>query len=227
MHLKALFVVAFSLLLTACAGKPQQQISLQPEVLQGETNKVGIVIAGHTIANTSFPGASCLLCLAAAEVANSDLTSYAKTLSSEDFTVVSTELSQTLTAKGVENKVISRAIDWEKLAEFETEKENYAKKDLRPLKSSLGVDKLLVLDVLGMGFTRPYSSYFPTGDAQAIIFGKLYMVDLATNGYVLYKDVGARESAKGEWDEPPKFPGLTDAYYRALEKLEQQAIKNI
>jgi hypothetical protein len=32
-------------------------------------------------------------------------------------------------------------------------------------------------------------------------------------------------SAQGEWDEPPKFPGLTTAYYQAIE-LAKDKIKD-
>jgi hypothetical protein len=49
------------------------------------------------------------------------------------------------------------------------------------------------------------------------------MVNLSNNEYELYVPLLVQKSADGAWDEAPKFPGLTNAYYQVLE-LSKDAI---
>jgi len=51
------------------------------------------------------------------------------------------------------------------------------------------------------------------------------MVDLTSNAYDWYMPLNVLKSADGRWDEPPKFPGLTNAYFQALEESKDQLLR--
>ena len=48
------------------------------------------------------------------------------------------------------------------------------------------------------------------------------MSDLSTNTYTLYQKIDIYKNAEGEWKEPPSFPGITNAYYQALEQVKDE-----
>ena len=68
-----------------------------------------------------------------------------------------------------------------------------------------------------LGFIRTYSSYFPTSDPKGTIGGAGYLINLSNNLYEWYQPVNVTRSADTTWDEPPKFPGLTNAYFQVIE----------
>jgi hypothetical protein len=50
-----------------------------------------------------------------------------------------------------------------------------------------------------------------------LLQGVGYIVNLKNNTYEWYLPVLVTKAADQNWDEPPKFPGLTNAYFQALE----------
>jgi hypothetical protein len=167
--------------------------------------------------DTSLPGAGCLLCMAAASIANSDLTKHAKTLGLEDLPALKQTLAERIRAKGGEAVVIDEPLVLDKLEGAKATGPNLAKKDFTPLKKKYAVDKLLVVQISTLGFERTYSAYVPTSDPKGAFVGLGYMVNLGSNAYEWYQPITVYKSADGKWDEPPKFPGLTNAYYQAVE----------
>jgi len=83
-------------------------------------------------------------------------------------------------------------------------------------------DHLVVINVLQLGFVRNYAAYIPTGDARATVEGFAYMVNLKTNAYEWYDHVQVTRAADGAWDEAPSFPGLTNAYFQAIEQAKDE-----
>jgi len=75
----------------------------------------------------------------------------------------------------------------------------------------------LVIDITALGFTRTYSAYIPTSDPKSLLRGAGYMVNLSNNTYEWYLPVVVSKGADRNWDEPPKFPALTNAYFQGLE----------
>jgi hypothetical protein len=75
----------------------------------------------------------------------------------------------------------------------------------------------LVISITSLGFLRTYSAYIPTSPPKGLLEGVGYMVNLKTNNYEWYERVTIIKSADGNWDEPPQFPGLTNAYFQTLE----------
>jgi hypothetical protein len=48
------------------------------------------------------------------------------------------------------------------------------------------------------------------------------MVNLKTNAYEWFDTVQVSRSADGKWDEAPAFPGLTNAYFQAIEQAKDR-----
>lgn len=203
-------------LLAGCASAPQLPVPVAAKTFAAPSNRIGVVMTALPAVDTQFPGAYCLLCMAAASVANSELTKYTKTLPYEDFPKLNVQLAEILKKKGAAVTMID-ALDIAALPDYDSKAPNFAKKDFRPLKAKYNVDKLLVVTIGMIGIERNYASYIPSGDPKARVAGTSYIVNLNDNALEWYLPVNAMKSSDGKWDEPPKFPGLTNAYFQALE----------
>jgi hypothetical protein len=210
-------VLGTLLVLTACATTKQESVALAPQALDPQAGRIGVVMAKLPPIGTNLPGAGCLLCMAAASMANSSLSDYSKTLSYEDLPQLKNDLAQLLAKRGASAIVITEDIDLESLGSPSATGPNVAKKDFGPLQQKYGVDRLLVVEVTTLGFERSYSAYIPTSDPKGVFRGAGYIVNLKSNTYEWYLPVQVLKSADKQWDEAPKFPGLTNAYYQALE----------
>jgi hypothetical protein len=217
MNLRLGFLVAsLCVLLSGCAAHRQSQVQLRSDALQSG-GRVGVAMTELPKTNTSWPGAGCLLCLAAASAANSSLTDHVRTLPSDDLKPLRSEMADLLRKKGLEPVIIEDNLKLETLASYSSPGPNVARKDFTPLQQKYQVDKLLVIQIDALGVERTYSSYVPTSDPKAMLRGSGYLVNLKNNTYEWYVPVTVLKSAEGKWDEPPKFPGLTNAYYQAIE----------
>lgn len=211
--------------LTGCAVKPQQPVALNQEALSAKSGKVGVAMSALPKIDTYFPGAGCLLCYAFASASNSSLTKHAETLSHDDLSALKEDVAAVLRKKEVDVVVIKEPIDLKSLPDVRTDVPTNARKDFSSLRTKLAVDKLLVIDMPLVGYVRMYSSYVPTSDPKATVSGSSYLVDLKTNTYSWYVPIEISRSADGKWDEPPKFPGLTNAYFQALEAGRDSVLK--
>lgn len=211
--------------LSGCAVKPQQPVALGQDALGAKSGRVGVAMSALPKVDTYFPGAGCLLCYAFASASNASLTKYAETLSHDDLSALKEDVAAALRKKEVDVVVIREPIDLKSLPDVRTEVPTTARKDFSSLRAKLAVDKLLVIDVPLVGYVRPYSSYVPTSDPKATVSGSSYLVDLKTNTYSWYQPIDISRSADGKWDEPPKFPGLTNAYFQALEAGRDSVLK--
>lgn len=212
-------------ILGACATKPQQPVQLAPDAVGPQSGRIGVAMTKLPDVDTHLPGAGCVLCMATAAAANSSLTDHAKTLSYEDLPELKNEVAKLLAKKGANAIVISDAIDVDNLSSFSGEGTNVAKKDFSPVQQKYGVDKLLLIDITALGFQRTYSAYIPTSEPKGVFRGSASIVNLKSNTYEWYMPVLVLKSADKQWDEPPKFPGLTNAYYQALELGKDQLRK--
>ncbi|MBI4998879.1 MAG: hypothetical protein HZA64_01190 [Rhodocyclales bacterium] len=177
--------------------------------------------------DTQIPGASCLVCLATATLANADLTTHAQTLPHDDLTSMKETVAKHLRAKGADALVIDEYIDLDALPSFDGGGENIAKKDFTAVGKKYNINRLLVIEMKALGFIRTYSAYIPTSDPKAYLNGNGYLVDMKTNAYDWYLPVVVTKSADGKWDEPPTFPGLTNAYFQAVEIAKDTLLKPI
>ncbi len=211
--------------LSGCAMKPQQPVPLNQDALSSKGARVGVAMSALPKVDTYFPGAACLLCYAFASASNSSLTKHTETLAHDDLGALKEDVAATLRKKNVEVVVIKEPIDLKSLPDIRTEVTTAARKDFASLRSKHGVDKLLVIDMPLVGYVRTYSSYVPTSDPKAVVNGAVYLVDLKTNTYNWYLPIDISRSAGLKWDEPPKFPGLTNAYFQAVEASRDSVLK--
>ncbi|MCV2350555.1 hypothetical protein [Paucibacter sp. Y2R2-4] len=219
---KWLSIVAMGLMvmLTGCAVKPQLPVALGQESLIKPDVRIGVAMTAIPKADTSFPGAGCLLCLATASVANSGLTAHVVTLPVDDMAKVKTQLLSLLQKKGAKVVAVNEALNIEALPDFKAGGPNVALKDFKSLASKYQIDKLIVVDVQAIGVHRNYSAYIPTSDPKAVVIGRGYVVNLSNNAYEWFLPFNVQKAAEGKWDEAPKFPGLTNAYFQSIEEAK-------
>lgn len=222
---KTALIVLTTFWLAACRTTPPTSIFLHANTLSPQSGAVGIIVTSAKV-DTSFPGAACLLCMAMASGANSALTKHAHTMSNQDVLKIKDELADTLRKKGVEVNLLTDEINEKALKDSVTASASTPKKDFRPLKEKYHVEHLVRLDVRSLGFERDYSSYIARGDAVASVQGLITVVNLSSNEYELYQDISVIKAAEGPWDEPPDYPGLTNAYYTAVESAREQVLRN-
>lgn len=211
-------------LLSGCATPPQPPVGFNAAAVT-PTTRVGVAMTALPKVDTSFPGAGCLLCLATASVANSALTTHANTLPHEDLPKLKALLAEQLRKKGNQVSVIAEPLKIDDLPKASAQGANLAVKDFGSLQKKHDIDKLLVVSIASLGFERTYSAYIATSDPKAVLRGVAFMVDLKTNTYEWYQPLNVLRSADGPWDEPAKFPGLTNAYFQAVEVGKDEVLK--
>jgi hypothetical protein len=218
-------LAAISIVLAGCVTPPQQPVALAEVHPAAMPGKVGVAMTALPKVDMHLPGAGCLLCMAAASVANQSLTTYAQTLPYEDLPKLKDEVAALLRKKGIDAVVVAEDVNVDALASYSGEGTNKAKKDFTPLGKKYGVDKLVVISISTLGFERSYSAYVPNGDPKGVFRGVGFVIDLKSNTYSWYLPVSVLKSADGNWDEKPKFPGLTNAYFQAMELGKDEFLK--
>ena len=210
--------IAVAVSLAACQTAPQNPIALNKDTLGADRGRVAVAMR-IAPPDLYLPGAGCLLCMAAATLANTSLNTYAKTLKVDEMAQAKAEIVEILRAKGVDAVAIDAPLDFAKLPDLKLGP-NMATKDFSSV--AKGYDRLVVVNVQQIGFVRNYSAYVPTSDARATVDGYAYMVNLKSNAYEWYDHVTITRSADGKWDEAPAFPGLTNAYFQAIEQAKDR-----
>ncbi len=218
--------VTFALILAGCAGAPPQlPMPLSKDALLNKGGRVGVAMKALPAVDTSFPGASCLLCMAAASVANTQLTAYTKTLPREDLPKLKQDVADLLKKSGADVVVIVEDIDPSKLPSMSTRVPNAAAENFAAMKDRYKIDRLVMIEVNQLGFERTYQAYFPSSDPKAVFRGRVYLVNLSTNAYEWYVPIAILKSSDSAWDEAPKFPGLSNAYFQAVELGRDAVVK--
>jgi hypothetical protein len=210
--------------LVGCATAPQAPIALEANKLNESSGKVGVAMSAVPAADTHLPGAGCLLCLAAASLANSSLTTHTKTLSGKDLASIQADVVDVLRRKGVDVVVIAEPVKLEDLPKSTSATPNATRQDFSSLKSKYRLDRLVMIDITQQGFERTYSSYIPTSDPKGLVRGSAYLVNLGTQTYEWYTPINVLKATDKKWDEPPQFPGLTNAYYQAIEAARDTVV---
>lgn len=220
-----LILAAFAVLTTGCATVQQTPIALTRSATDAQAGRIGVAMTGLPKVDTYLPGASCLLCLAVASSMNSQLTAHAATLTYEDLPRLKTDVASLLRKSGASVVVIEEDLDIKSLPDAATQGMNLATKDFSSLQRKHQIEKLLVINIKTLGFERTYASYVPTSDPKSLFEGLGYIVNLKTNTYDWYQPIRITKSADQAWDEPPKYPGLTNAYFQSLELGKDQLLQ--
>jgi hypothetical protein len=213
----AIVLAATAAIMGGCVVAPQQPVFLAPGALSAGSGRVGVVMTALPKVDTSFPGASCLLCVMFASGANSTLSTHTRTLTAEDLPKIKSDLAEALRRKGVDAVLIEEDLALDTLPSNDAKGPLIARRNHISLQQKYKVDRLVVVNITGLGIWRYYSAYIPTSDPKGIFIGVAYMVNLKDNTYDWYLPININRAADGNWDEPPKFPGLTNAYFQAIE----------
>ncbi len=221
---KLVFVTSCITLLAACVTAPQLPVALNNQVLENQQNRVGVMMSKLPELDVSLPGAACLLCVAVAEAANSSLSRHVDSLNAQEFSVVQSDLVKRLEAKGVNVVPIYQVFDATNFRRYSSDLPNTAKQDFSALKDEYNISHLLIVDVQFLGMWRGYANYIPTSDPVAYLKASSYLVNLDNNSYEWFLPLELKKSAEGDWDEPPNFPGLTNAYYQVLAEGREEIV---
>lgn len=211
-------------LLAGCAST-QKPVALSFDALSSQPTNVGVVLSAVPKADTQFPGANCLLCIAAANVVHSSLTSYANGLTFDELAAIAPAIVDRLKANGIDAKVIDERVRIDGLPTIRGASAGQPNRDFSSIGAKYDVDRLVVIDVTLLGFERPYAAYIPTGDPKAFITGRGYLIDLKGQKYEWYEPLRITHGSDGAWDEPPKYPGLTNAFYQTLEEGKDRFVR--
>ncbi len=223
-RLWTLLITAF-LLLSGCAAPRQETISLSSDFFKTGTGSIGIAMPDAPKPDTFFPGADCLLCIAAASVNHRSLTNAVQAWPTDEFQSLKQEMLTLLKAQGQRAVLIEEPLKLQDVPDRKNATPGQARKDFSSLQQRAGIDRLLVIQLLQAGVQRNHSAYFPTGPAMATLRAEAYLVDLSTHQLAWYETVNLTRNAEGNWDEAPKFPGLTNAYFHILELSKDQIKK--
>lgn len=213
------------MVLSGCALPPQQPVSLTEGALRSNSGKVGVAMTALPKIDTYFPGAECLLCYALANAVNHSLTAHAQALPAQELSALKADVTALLRKREVDAVMIDGDIDLKALPDLRPDEGTQARKNFASVRTQHGLDQLLVVDFHSAGYVRTYASYIPTSDPKAMLTGAGYLVDLKTNSYLWYVPIDLELSAEGEWDEAPDFPGLTNAFYQAVEASREAILK--
>lgn len=212
--------------LTGCATpQPQPPVPMGFGVFAKPGLRVGVAMSKLPMVDTSFPGADWPLSHAAASLANAPLTAHTRTLPADDLRRLKADIAEALKRKGQFPVVIDEPIEVDKLPKANGTVRNASARDYASLQARYQLDKLLVVELREVGITRPYSSYIPTGEPKGIVRGVSYIVNFKDNSYEWFQPVLKQKSAYGNWNEAPAFPGLSNAYYQAIEEAREAILR--
>ena len=213
--------LALSAFLAGCAGSVQTPVNLAADYFsagKAKPGKVGVVMSDLPKPDTQFPGAFCLLCMAVANGAHSALSKEVQTFSTAELQPLPADLAALLKKQGLDVVLINDPLKVADLPDLgASDPVNKARKNYASLKAKHGIDRLLVVHITSLGVWRSYSAYVPTDPPRAVLNGTVSMIDLSSHALEWFLPLAVSRAADGAWDEPPKFPGLSNAYYQVLE----------
>jgi hypothetical protein len=218
--LAALTVVA-CLTLTGCAHV-QPPVPLDHQFWDAKETTVGVAINVVPEPVLALTGNQGLLDLAINKGVNSKLSDNVEKWQVRDLNTLPDAIVAKLQAKGYKAKRIDAPVDLNKFKETSF-REGYTARDLTSIKATYGVDRLLLVNVMGTGATRSYYSVVPTSVPMAQVYGQGMVIDLADNRLLWFKPFAVVQAAQGEWDEP-NYANLTNAFYQAMDTSRQQMI---
>jgi hypothetical protein len=222
--LKIVLAAVVLAVLGGCATAPQTPLPMNTSVLSADGGRVGVAMSALPKVDTAFPGASCLLCIAVASGFHGKMTDYVRTLPYEDLPDLKKQAAAAITKKGAQAVLIDDEIQFDALPDFKSDQPNFARKDFRALREKHNIDRLMVVNMTVLGVWRDYSAYVPTSDPKAVLKGAAYMVNLRTNALEWFAPIDIAKAATA-WDQPPKYPDLTNAYFQAIELGKDVVLK--
>ncbi|KAB0508337.1 MULTISPECIES: hypothetical protein [Pseudomonas] len=217
----AVLTLLACLTLTGCAHV-QPPVPLDHQFWDAKESTIGVAITVVPEPVLALTGNQGLLQFAINKGVNSKLSSNVEKWQVRDLNTLPDAIVAKLQAKGYKAKRIDEPVDLSvyKQTDF---REGYMTRDLKPVKATYGVDRLLLVNVYATGATRSYYSVVPTSVPMAQVGGQGMVIDLADNKLLWFKPFVVTQAAQGEWDEPT-YTNLSNAFYQAVDNSRQQMI---
>jgi hypothetical protein len=213
--------LCIALVMTGCATYVQPPVALSSDYFAAQKTppgRVGVLMTVLPKVDTEFPGAGCLLCLAVANGAHSALSKQVQSFSTAELRPLPADLVALLKQRGMDAVLIDEPVKLADLPDLSaSDPANKPRKNFGALKQKHGLSRLLVVDFTALGVWRSYSAYVPTDVPKAVMNGTASLINLETNTLEWFLPIAMSRAAEGAWDEPPQFPGLTNAYFQVLE----------
>jgi len=217
-------LACLSIFLLGCAATPAEPVVLEPGTWSQSVRKVVLFSEDIPEPSVQTPGAGCLLCVATARAIVSSIAEHFETLSSDEMKGLPTELTTLLESHNIV-VVEGNTEDLKSLPKNKGKKPGYTSKDYSALAQSYGASHVLVLEIFNLGAVRNFSSYVPTGAPVGAVKGQVSLIESTTNQYLWYLPLDVTVNASGQWDEPPTYPGLTNAFYQAMAMAKEKVLK--
>ncbi len=222
-HFQTILLIFLSTLILGGCVSIQKPVSLDTSNWGKNDTKIAILVNRLPTGYTYKAGSQGLLDIAINNATASDLTKHLESLDFSEFYVIRKEINDILSQKGVNTNLLDANYYLPELSKFDKEG-NYATLDYSSLKSSLGVDQLLIIDVYQLGTTRNYYGFIPISAPMAIFSGTGQLINLSNNKILWHHKVSITNAVNGNWDEPTTYPGLTNAIYQTLNQGKSQLI---
>jgi hypothetical protein len=214
-----------ALLFVGCATKPQTPVAMSAEALAPGAGRIGVLVSVPEKVDTYFPGAGCLLCYAAANAMHGALNAYVPKLSRAEAVDIQQSVVKAIEKRKLQAVALPTDLKISDLPKMGAP--DQSPYDFLTYRDRFNIDRLYVIQIGQLGVERNFASYVPTGDAKAVVRGTGYMVNLKTNALEWYQPINVLKAADGNWDEAPSFPGLTNAYYQAIELARDVAVQSL
>lgn len=219
------------MVLGGCATTPQPPVTLAADHWQQPGQRVGIYVAPIKEPEFYMEGDVRLLDYAINAAVMAPVMGHFSSLDLSDYTTLSDEIRQYLEGEGVIVRVLAEDAGIDDAADFpDPNKEDtlyFADKDFTRLKSRFGIDQLLLIKPKRVGVARPYHSFVPLSNPRAVFELNGELVDLNDNRLLWFAHINHAQHVRGNWDEPPVFPGLTNGFYAALESAKQEVHEHL
>jgi len=229
--LKLYVLLSGMFLLAGCATTQQPSVPLKSDFWSDSNHQVGVYVKSIDKPELYMEGDVRLLDYAINAAAMSTVTEHFESLDVSDYETLRSDIYKRLVEEGMHAVVLRDEMTIDDMPGFEDPDKDdtvyYAEKDYSAFKKKYGIDKLIVVVPKRVGLARPYYGFVPTGDPRAVFELHGELIDLGTNQLIWYTDVSEENYASGAWDEPPKYPGLTDRFYASLEKAKQDVMNHL
>lgn len=225
-NLKLGMVAVVLLYLTGCATF--QNVPHQKSFWTDTTQSIGVAVAPVAKPSTHKTGNQGLLDIAINNSMAGDLDTQ---LSTQNKNVVAKaneladKLTEYLNSKNFKAvRVTDTVKDWTVDADSEVAegKKPQTDPEVIKLEQKYKINKLVLITYSAVGTIRSYYGFIPTGSpaGYANINGKLINL---SNNKIEWAQMAVMQSPNttADWDEPPKFPGLTKAMENAITSANQ------
>jgi hypothetical protein len=216
------------LFFAGCAIAPQKPVAITDTYWEQQDQRIGVYVQPIEAPQLYLEGDVRLLDYAVISAVMSSVKSHFSGLDTTDYEFLREDINNHFSQEGKLVKLISEDITLEDLPSFNDpnakDELHFSRTDYSQLKNKLEVDQLLIIKAKRVGLARPYASIMPMADPRAIFEIEGELVDLSNNQLLWYSTISHANFSTGDWDEPPTYPGLTNAFYTTLEAAKQEVM---